>query len=129
VGKGLIFGSDAHMKYKIYFAGMLLGLYLGERAQFVKFGGQESSVEAVTCGAPQDSVLGPVLFISYINEVSRVVRYSRFHSYVYYLQIYHTSAASDFQWCIDKLNLDLQRVHEWVAANGLKLNPMKNNSD
>jgi hypothetical protein len=32
---------------------------------------------------------------------------------------------SDFQKCIDELNLDLQRVHEWLAANGLKLNPMK----
>jgi hypothetical protein len=28
---------------------------------------------------------------------------------------------SDFQRCIDELNLDLQRVHEWMAANGLKL--------
>jgi hypothetical protein len=27
--------------------------------------------------------------------------------------------------CIDELNLDLQRVHEWAAANGLKLNPIK----
>jgi hypothetical protein len=32
---------------------------------------------------------------------------------------------SDFQSCIDELNLDLQRVHEWVAANGLKLSPIK----
>jgi hypothetical protein len=38
--------------------------------------------------------------------------------------IYHTYVASDFQMCIDELNLDLQRVHEWAAANGLKLNPM-----
>jgi hypothetical protein len=39
--------------------------------------------------------------------------------------MYHTSASLDFQWCIDKLNLDLQHVHQWVPANGLKLNPMK----
>jgi hypothetical protein len=32
---------------------------------------------------------------------------------------------SDFQRCIDELNLDLQRVHEWAAVNGLKLNPIK----
>jgi hypothetical protein len=31
---------------------------------------------------------------------------------------------SDFHRCIDELNLDLQRVHEWAAANGLKLNPL-----
>jgi hypothetical protein len=44
-------------------AGMLVGSYLGERAQFVRFGGQESSVGAVTCGVLQGSVLGPLLFI------------------------------------------------------------------
>jgi hypothetical protein len=44
------------MKYKIYCAGMLLGSYLGEREQFVRFGGQESYVGAVTCAVPQGSV-------------------------------------------------------------------------
>jgi hypothetical protein len=33
---------------------------------------------------------------------------------------------SKVQKCIDELKLDLQRVHEWAAANGLKLNPIKN---
>jgi hypothetical protein len=36
---------------------MLVLSYLGERAQFVRSGGQESSVGAVTCGVPQGSVL------------------------------------------------------------------------
>jgi hypothetical protein len=84
----------------------------------VESGGQESSVGAVTCGVPQGSVLGPLLFISYIDDVSRVIRYCRFNIYADDLQIYHTYAVSE-------LNLELQRVHEWVVANGLKLNPIK----
>jgi hypothetical protein len=40
-------------------------------------------------------------------------------------KILHTCAVSDFQRCIDEFNMDLQRVHEWAAANGLKLNPIK----
>jgi hypothetical protein len=60
-------------------AGMLVGSYLGERVQFVRSAGQESSVGAVTCGVSQGSVLDPLLFISYIDEVSRVIRYCRFH--------------------------------------------------
>jgi hypothetical protein len=99
-------------------AGMLVGSYLGERAQFVISGGQESSFVAVTCGVPQGFVLGLILFISYIDDVSRVIRYCRFHIYADDLQIYHTYAVPDFQKCIDELNLDLQRVHEWAAANG-----------
>jgi hypothetical protein len=71
------------------------------------------------------SVLGPLLYISYIDDVSKVIRYCRFHIYADDLQIYHTCAVLDFQRCIDELNLDLQRVHEWAAAYDLKLNPIK----
>jgi hypothetical protein len=107
-------------------AGMLVGLHLDERAQFVRSGGQESFVGAVNCGVPQGSVLGPLLCISLnIDDVSMVIRYCRFHIYADDLQIYHSCAVSDFQKCIDELNLDLQRLYEWMAANGLKLNPIK----
>jgi hypothetical protein len=73
--------------------------------------------------SPQGSILGPLLFVSYIDEVSKVIRYCRFHIFADDLQIYHTCAVSAFQRCIDELNLDLQRV--LAVANGLKLNPMK----
>jgi hypothetical protein len=69
---------------------MLVGLYLGERAQFVRStGGQESFVGAVTFGVPQGSVRGLLLFLSYINDVSKIIRYCRFHIYADDLQIYH----------------------------------------
>jgi hypothetical protein len=45
-------------------AGILVGSYLGERAQFVRSGGHRSSVGAVMCEVPQGSVLCPLLFIS-----------------------------------------------------------------
>jgi hypothetical protein len=77
---------------------MLVGSYLGERAQFVRSSGQASAVGAVTCGVPQGFVLGPLLFISYIYDVSKVIRYCRFHIYAYD----HTCAVSDFQRCIDE---------------------------
>jgi hypothetical protein len=41
------------------------------------------------------------------------------------LQIYHSSSVSDLQRCYDEINLDLQQIHEWATANGLKLNPEK----
>jgi hypothetical protein len=69
---------------------------------------QKSSVVAVTCEVPQ----GSGMFISYIDDILRAIKYYRFLIYAYDLQIYHTCAVSDFQKCIDELNLDLKRVHE-----------------
>jgi hypothetical protein len=80
-------------------AGMLVGSYLGERTQLVRSGSQESSVGAVTCGVSQESVLGPLLFISYTDDVLRVIRYCRFHIYADDLQIYHTCAELGFTVC------------------------------
>jgi hypothetical protein len=92
----------------------------------VRSGGQESSVGAATCGVPQGSVgLLPSCLYHILMLVSRVIRYCHFHIYADDLQIYHTCAVSDFQKCIDELNLDLQRVHEWPVGNGLNLNPIK----
>jgi hypothetical protein len=45
----------------------------------VRCGEKESSVARVTCGVPQGPVLGPLLCISYIDDVPRVIKYSRFH--------------------------------------------------
>jgi hypothetical protein len=40
-------------------------------------------------------------------------------------QTYHCSSVSDLQRCYDEINMDLQQIHEWATANGLKLNPEK----
>jgi hypothetical protein len=53
---------------------MLVVSYLNDRSQFVICGGKKSSVGRVTCDVPQGSVLGPLLFVFHIIDVSRVIK-------------------------------------------------------
>ena len=46
--------------------------YLSERKQFTTYGGKQSRMATVHCGVPQGSILGPLLFLIYVNDLAYV---------------------------------------------------------
>ena len=60
--------------------------YLTDRLQFVTFDGTQSEVKSVKCGVPQGSILGPLLFIIYMNDLYNV---SKFLFYMPMIHVYY----------------------------------------
>ena len=47
--------------------------YLSDRPQLVDLSGTLSSSAAISCGVPQESILGPLLFLIYVNDITTIV--------------------------------------------------------
>ena len=79
----------------------------------------------VSCGIPQGSILGPLLFILYINDLPNYVSNVNVSMYADDTAIYYSS--NDVNDIVDKMNNDLVNVDKWLAKNKLSLNVDKTN--
>ena len=65
--------------------------YLNERSQYVTVNGHASEMLPITCGVPQGSVLGPLLFCIYVNDVPNASKLLRFYLFADDTSIYFDS--------------------------------------
>ncbi len=103
--------------------------YLSERSQTVCIQSTKSSPKRLTCGVPQGSVLGPLLFTAYTSPIGDIVRAHgvEFHCYADDTQLYlafKPSIASSNEAKI-KMEACVNEVRMWMATNFLKLNDAK----
>ena len=103
----------------------LIESYLENRKQYVEFNAERSDIKSSKNRVPQGSILGPLLFLIYINDLSNA-------SHVFDCLMY---ADDTTLFCCleditsinkqDVINEQLHRIHDWLTANGLKLNTTK----
>ena len=94
--------------------------YLNNRFQYVKFNNTVSHFRKVTCGVPQGSVLGPKLFILYLNDIGTVLNKLKFIAFVDNTNLF--SSGPDIKELLTTVEKELIRLKEWFNINKLSLN-------
>ena len=120
--------------HKLHFYGILntelkwFKSYLTNRKQYVDLSGSISNMENISTGVPQGSILGPLLFTIYMNDIANA---SNFHSILY---ADDTTLINPITYCpthdntndtATQINLELDKICDWLAVNKLSLNAKK----
>ena len=97
--------------------------YLSNREQFVSYDGFESTKRVIKCGVPQGSILGPLLFLIYINDLALVSDKLFALLFADDSNMFLTGQNPDS--LIDSMNTELEKVIDWLNVNKLSLNLKK----
>jgi len=105
----------------------LMASYLDGRTQRVCLNNKTSTLKLITSGVPQGSILGPILFSIFINDLFAVVENASIHCYADDVQIYLSNRIGLTEDLCFRLNEDLLNISTWAERNSLRLNPQKSN--
>ena len=93
--------------------------YLTDRSQYVAYCGVESKVLPIICEVPQGSILGPLLFIIYLNDICNV---SHLFTILYADDTSVVANNNNLDKLLEILNDELHKLSIWLKANKLSLN-------
>ena len=93
-----------------------------EREQYVSVNGTSSNKVKVECGVPQGSVLGPLLFLIFINDLPNA---TELFTLLFADDTTFQVSGLDIQNLVETANCELEKASNWFKANKLTLNVKK----
>ena len=97
--------------------------YLSNRSQRVTYDGVKSSLGFIKCGVPQGSILGPLLFLLYINDLSSVCKHAFPILFADDTNLF--LSGKDGSSLSQTMTSELAQISDWLKANKLSLNIKK----
>ena len=94
--------------------------YFSDQQQFVQLNNARSVLRPITCGVPQGSILGPLLFLIYINDICNVSVIAKLILFADDTNLFfsHPNPA----YLVHEINQELNKFSFWFRANKLSLN-------
>lgn len=100
-----------------------IGSYLRDRQQFVQVEQYKSNCKNIKCGVPQGSILGPTLFLLYINDICKISKILKFILFADDTNI--LCSGHDLEKLLNDVNEEMYKLKNWFNINKLSLNVKK----